>query len=67
MAAGDSDLELSDEDVAFVAQHSSRLAFLSQLSDKALHGCGPGKAAQRPARSHCLLVCPLCQRCKQRC
>ena len=46
MAAGDSDLELSDEDVAFVAQHSSRLAFLSQLSDKALHGCGPGKAAQ---------------------
>lgn len=46
VAAGDSDLELSDEDVAFVAQHSSRLAFLSQLSDKALHGCGPGKAAQ---------------------
>ena len=45
MAAGDSDWELSDEDVAFVAQHSSQLAFLAQLSDKALHGCGPGKAA----------------------
>ena len=57
MAAGDSDLEVSDEDVAFVAQHSSRLAFLSQLSDKALHGCGPHKAVTASGARP--VACPL--------